>query len=235
MHDPLTVAFQISRPWPQRTNLPAVSDICVRWQIRLRHDHTSGCEDSPPHRAGAFPWWKPGSYSHFWRLAGRDFYWPPMVIVWHQEPGGHDSLSVCGRRPDGSRSPRRLWRWHVWHWRPTCPPLQELRRRLLTRCAWCGGRSSKKDLVNVSHSWDGPRGRWWHGERGLFHMDCSGIHSAHETCVCIEPAPEHTRFGGDGYGECRRCGRFRPFGQTEENRERARELQKITAGERKAA
>src|ERR1041384_5675337 len=98
MHDPLTVAFEIRRPWPERTPLPAAGHASVRWRIRLHHDCTPSRGQDPPHRDGAFPWWRPSSYSAFWRLAGRDYYWPPVIAVWHREPDGRDGLSVCSKR-----------------------------------------------------------------------------------------------------------------------------------------
>jgi hypothetical protein len=119
------------------------------------------------------------------------------------------------------------WRFHVHHWKIQVHSLQALRRRLLTRCAWCGGRSRKGDLVNVSHSWDGPRGRWWQGEPGLYHQDCSAISGAHSTCICEHPVLEH-----EGYGRCARCNAYRAWGMTDENLTQARELRKIPAGER---
>lgn len=180
MHDPLTVAFEIRRPWPRRYKARTVDGR----ELPARH------------------------------------YWPALITVWHREPGGLDSGEVC--RPFGS------WRFHVHHWRIQVHALQALRRRLLTRCAWCGGRSVKGDAVNVSHQWDGPRGRWWQGEPGLYHGDCSAIHRAHATCVCEWPVLEYDR-----YGRCARCSRSRAFGMTEENLERARQLSAIPAGARK--
>lgn len=158
-------------------------------------------------------------------------YWPSVVTVWHREPGGRGSGEVCKhyrREPDGSTKILHGWRWHINHWRVQAPPLQELRRRLLTRCAWCHGRHRKGDPVNVSHSWDGPRGRWWQGEPGLYHGDCSAISSAHATCVCENPVLEH-----DTYGRCARCDRHRPFGMTAEDLTRSRELSAIPAGARR--
>ncbi len=218
MHDPMTVAFEIRRPWPRRSGLPAAGH-GERWKIRLRHDHGSWCAGDPPHPDGPFPWWKPSSYLTHMRLAGRDFYWPPVVTIWHVEPGGRDGLSVCSRRYQGSDGRwhyTRTWRWHVWHWHLQFPPLQELRRRLLTRCAWCGGPSVKGDPVNVSHSWDRPRGRWWRGEPGLYHHDCSSVAAAHSRCLCTVPVLEHD----GGYGKCLACGKFRPWGQVPDEADR---------------
>lgn len=205
MHDPLVVAFEIRRPWPRRS--PPVTNRGPRWHI---------------------------GWSPFWTLAGRSFYFPSLVTVWHREPGGHDSGEICrhyrrGQRSDGTWSTTVLhgWRLHVNHWRIQVPPLQGLRRRLLTRCEWCGGRSRKRDAVNVSHSWNRARGPWWRGERGLFHLDCSGVEVAHRSCLCDDPILDH-----DGYGNCARCGCFRAFGLSDEHLERRRELAAVPAGKR---
>jgi hypothetical protein len=169
------VAFEIRRPWPQRSSLPAAGNRSVRWRMRLHHSCTSMCADDPPHRDGAFPWWKPSSYSAFWRVAGQDYYWPSLVTIWHREPRGHDGLTVCGRRVqrrDGTWKRTRTWRFHIHHWRIQLCFLQQWRRRLLTRCEVCGGRSIKGNPVNVSNQWDRKREPWWQGESGLAHMRC---------------------------------------------------------------
>lgn len=236
MHDPLVVAWTIPRPWPSRSRAAALGrgDDGPRWRIRLHHQCTDYCRDNdPPHRAGAFPWWRPGSYSKFWRLAGRDLYWPPMITVWHREPGGHDALTICRHRyqdKNGQWHLSRGWRWHIWHYHLQVHPAQAARRRLLTRCAWCGGRSRKGDEVNHSHSWDGPRGRWWQGEPGLYHRDCSAAEIAHRTCTCPAPSPAH----GD-WGPCMSCGRFVAWGRTAEQVARARWYQAYGAGVRPPA
>jgi hypothetical protein len=154
----------------------------------------------------------------FWTIAGRGLYFPPLITVWHRDPSGYDDITCRGKQ----------WRLHIHHWRLQVHPLQNLRRWLLTRCAWCGGRSVKGDRVNVSHSWDGPRERWWRGEPGLFHADCSAVKTAHATCVCEHPVLEH-----DDYGQCARCTRYRVFGATAEFLTRARELSAIPHGARR--
>jgi hypothetical protein len=127
----------------------------VAFEIRRPWPHRS----SLPNRQR---WsWRPP----FVTAAGRAFYFPALVTVWHVEPGGRDAFEVC------KHSGR--WRWHVRHWHLQVRPLQRLRRRLLTRCAGCGGPSRQGAPVNVSEQWDGPRGRWWKGEPGLFHAGCA--------------------------------------------------------------
>lgn len=215
MHDPDVVAFTIPRPWPSRSSFSATGNRQdgVRWRMRLFHDCGPWCADEPPHPSGAFPWWKLGSYSHFWRIAGRDFYWPPLVTVWHREPGGRDALEVCRpgiKQPDGTWKFSRTWRWHVRHWRFQVHPYQQARRWLLTRCTWCGGRSRKGDPVNCGNSWHPAKVRWWRGELELFHQECLDVHRAHGVCLCESPG----RLGHGNYGTCSACGRFRPYGYT---------------------
>lgn len=68
MHDPMTVAFEIRRPWPQRRKGRKVSE--KRWII---------------------------GKSPFWNLAGVEYYWPGLVTVWHVDPSGYDSFQDCPR------------------------------------------------------------------------------------------------------------------------------------------
>ncbi len=191
MHDPLTVAFEIRRPWPQhadwRTKQAAREG--VRWRI------------GAPYGV----------------LAGRGLYWPCMITVWHRDPSGYDDVTCRGKR----------WQWHIHHWKIQVSPLQQLCRRMLTRCTWCGGRSVQGDSVNHSHQWDGPRAHWWQGERGLFHMDCSAIKTAHSTCVCVKPLLDEVT-----YGRCSRCTKHRAYGTTPHRLARARTLAAIPAGHR---
>jgi hypothetical protein len=150
----------------------------------------------------------------FWVLAGHALYWPGLVTVWHHDPSDYDHTTCHAQR----------WRWHVHHWRIQVLPLQQLRRRLLTRCTWCKGRHTRKDQVNISHQWDRAPGHWWQGEAGLYHRDCSLIQTAHRTCVCTEPMLL------DAYPRCLRCGTSRPFGMTAQALEKQRERARIPHG-----
>lgn len=67
MHDPMTVAFSIARPYPTISRLARTPD--RRWRI---------------------------GYTKFWTIAGRwELYWPDMVTVWHVDPSGYDSNEDC--------------------------------------------------------------------------------------------------------------------------------------------
>jgi len=156
MHDPLVVAFEIPRPWP---TLSKHTTEKVRWQARY-----SWATWKQP--------WK--GWRKFWVVAGVQVYWPALIRVWHREPEGRDALTVCQTRTkqlDGTWKFSRGWHWHIHHWKVQIPPLQDLRRRLLTKCEECG----RKGRPNVSHQWDREPGRWWQGERGLYHSECSSL------------------------------------------------------------
>lgn len=152
-------------------------------------------------------------------------YWPALVTVWHREPNGHDSGTICPYRAH--------WR-HPWHWRIQVHSLQELRRRLLTHCEWCHGRHARRDPVNNSLQWDGDRGPWWRGERGLYHSDCASIAIAHGQCTCEDPvcgdySPEY-----GPYGKCAHCGKGRSFGVTQQAMAVRRRYAAVPAGQRDA-
>lgn len=145
------------------------------------------------------------------------WYWPSIITVWHVEPKGHDAGEVCkhfDRVQDAEGKWRykfrHAWRFHVHHWRIQVGPLQKLRRWALTRCAWCRGRHSKLDPVSISRQWDGPRGKWWQGETGLYHLHCEAFAHGHDVCLCESPI-----FDGEGYGHCAVCGKYRAWGRTE--------------------
>lgn len=208
MHDPLVVAFDIHMPIPRRSSLSTVGST-HRWGIRARR------RTNPEHLGHrVYPWWRPAGYRVY--LSGHEYHLRRLATVWHVEPDGRDSGEVCKhyrreQQPDGTWSTTVLngWRWHIHHWRIQIPALQALRRRLLTRCAWCGGRSTKTNPVNISHQWDSPKTPWWRGDTHLFHQACSSVHTAHRTCTCEDPILDH-----DNYGTCARCNLFRAFGRT---------------------
>ncbi|MFI9598949.1 hypothetical protein ACIHCX_03540 [Streptomyces sp. NPDC052043] len=103
-------------------------------------------------------------------IAGRAIHWPSLVTVWHRDPSGYDD-KTCPIYPGNT------WRFHVHHWRLQVHPLQQLRRRLLTRCEICGGRSTREHRISLRRSFV-TNAPWWRGETGLAHMDCAGVQLA---------------------------------------------------------
>lgn len=207
MHDPSFLALTIYSPIPRRE---AWSDRFAqkRWTLgrsRRTNDENLG--------EPTYPWWNLGGYRPV--IAGRCFRFPHLIDVWHDEPGGRDSGEVC-KYPHG-------WelRHHLSHLHVRVIPLGRLRRWALTRCSWCGGRSRKGDYVNCSMAWDGPTGKWWQGEPGLFHSDCSGIYTAYRACTCETPKLAE----GRDYGRCLTCDRHRTW-RLEESARQAYLLQR---------
>lgn len=139
----------------------------------------------------------------FWYIGSYELYWPPLITVWHVEPDGRDAGTVC---------PPKEWKRHPWHWSLQIHPLQHFQRWAFTRCAWCGGKSRRGDMVNHSYGWDGsPKAPWWRGQTGVYHSDCISIEHAHRTCVCslADGGPwANTSYSGP-YGACATCGGFR--------------------------
>lgn len=217
MHDPMTVAFEIPAPWWRRTHVRHRTG--SRWGISaLRSTH-------PDHLGErVYPWYRWKGYEI--RAAGETIRAARLVTVWHVEPDGRDSGEVC---PHGGS-----WRWHVHHWRLQVPALQALRRWALTRCEWCGGRSTKGHRANVSHQWDREPGPWWRGERGLFHTDCSSVEVAHRSCTCDEPITENNT-GGKGWGRCARCSLFLGYGREPHITDVHRLLKTCPAGQQPSA
>lgn len=87
MHDPLTVAFEIRRPWPRSDTwkTKAAADQGIRWE-------TNGA---------------------FWVLAGRGVYWPSLITVWHRDPSGYDDVTCGALRGKAWRFHIHHWRIQV--------------------------------------------------------------------------------------------------------------------------
>lgn len=131
MHDPMTVVFTIRRPWPYRTKGPSVHRP-KRWKLT----------------------------GTFWTLAGRTFYWPAWVTVWHVEPKGHDGGSIC-KGMGGSELTLHNVMWAIRHWRHlqiNVEPYLRVRRWLLDRCEGCGHRFRWKR--DARHSYMGTDKVW---------------------------------------------------------------------------
>jgi hypothetical protein len=103
------------------------------------------------------------------RIGGRrHVYWPSMVDVWHDEPGGRDAGTKggCGYAPKGWRVVPWLLR-HRRHLHVNVWPVKHADRWLHLRCGHCNGKHRRYSPVNVSHGWggDGP----------VYHSACSAM------------------------------------------------------------
>lgn len=148
----------------------------------------------------------------FLRIGGYEAYFGhDLIDVWHEEPGGADSGTVC--------RDRHLWT-HLSHLRLRFPPLMRLRRRLFTTCEWCGELGDRRHPVNVSHGWYGDerdrKAHWWNGDRGRYHQECSTVAGSHRQCVCETPVQATMMQGIPGTRDrCLRCWKHIDYLQAE--------------------
>lgn len=158
MHSPEVLAFSIWRPWPTIHKKPLGRNN-PKWALPIRRRVD-----------GSF------FISRFAYVNGVELYWPSLIDVWHMEPGGKDALTVCERRwkdKAGKWHFSKAWRWHIWHWHVAPVFIYNIRRRLLTRCAECGGPDRKGHRVNVSNGYQRNKVPIWCSEQGLYHSECA--------------------------------------------------------------
>lgn len=170
MHDPMVVAHEIRRPWPERSGF---GDRDRRWKVTIYRKHGIDHEGWNPRR-----WWLPSHWSPFVMAFGRSYWFPPLITVWHVEPNDRDALTVCRHRVvDGDGEFVRYsgaWKWHVWHWRLQYHFGQKLKRFLFERCIECHKRFPW-GYSPVSGSWDGPRARWFRRNELAYHFPCHAL------------------------------------------------------------
>lgn len=81
-----------------------------------------------------------------------------------------------------ARKTRPWWkhpRWHLWHWRIQCHPLQLLKRCLFDRCAICGGRFKYGETV--CGNWEG---------NAIWHPRCDRVIQVPQSSeVSVQPVP----------------------------------------------
>ena len=191
MHDPKHVVYEVRLPIPVRKKWRDAKHGEPRWTLGIsRRTNAENVGER------VYPWWNPKGYSP--RVAGRAFESMRLVTIWHDEPGGADSGTVCSYAAAKHHPKHWTLQWHHW---------QKIRRTLFTRCEWCGGPSRTGDRVNISHQWYSPRPEhFWQSPRGVYHDDCSSIDRAHKTCLCgVGP------WASGDYGKCEECGKFRAW------------------------
>lgn len=188
MHDPMTVAFTIGRPWRDPVD-PATARIwptgyrppwITIWHVDPQRDGSDdSCDWSGRHRPlNGRERDLLRAVDDLIRTLGHRPYWPDPRL--HGEPGavsgdGRDRGAI-GAVSDALWAWRqRGWRlhprWHVWHWRVQIHPLQAFKRWAFSRCATCGGRFAAGDGV-VTAQWGGHGPRWFRSEERVHHVAC---------------------------------------------------------------
>lgn len=160
MHSPEVLVFSIRSPFPSMRH-KLRDDQYPKWQSPIRFVKGRGFR-----------------YSPFMRIAGYELYFDSWLDVWHMEPNGADSGTVCKTKwykdKQGRDRAKQTWRWHFWHYKLSPSLLYKWRRYLFTRCAECGGPSRKGHVVNHSDGGFGgrPKTPLWCGEVHLYHSEC---------------------------------------------------------------
>lgn len=121
-----------------------------------------------------YPWWRPAGYE--FELNGKAYDLYRFGTIWHVEPDGKDSGTVCKhwRKVNGESVVDRSWRWHVHHWHIQVGFLGRLKRSLFERCTLCG-RRYPWGYAPVSHGWNEPGGTWFKVSRRAYHHECSSL------------------------------------------------------------
>lgn len=156
MRDPMTLAHRLVKPIPQirRQNERELDRYGkgFHWQMRIR------------------PFSKHTYISPFIYVFGFELYFSSFIEIWHTDPLGDAGPACHGRKH---------WRWHIHHMSISPSFWYDFRQKHITRCAWCGKKSSK-ELGRVNHS---------NGIRGVvYHSECmsefSKHHHAHDPRGC---------------------------------------------------
>lgn len=152
MRDPSTLAHRIVKPFPHITK-----------QNEREHDRYGN----------GFHWQmrifsKNRYISPFIYVFGYELYFSSFIEIWHTDPLGDAGPACHGRKH---------WKWHFHHMRVSPSFWYDFRQKHITKCAWCGKKSSK-ELGRVNHS-DG---------RTVYHATCSSeaskAHHAHDPRGC---------------------------------------------------
>lgn len=152
MRDPMTLAHRIVKPIPQiHKRRPSMADDArgwFHWQMRIFS--------------------KNRYISPFIYIGKYELYFSSFIEIWHTDPLGDAGPACHGRKH---------WKWHIHHMSISPSFWYDYRQKHITKCAWCGKKSSK-ELGRVNHS-DG---------RTVYHSSCQSeqhkAHHAHDPRGC---------------------------------------------------
>jgi hypothetical protein len=166
MHSPEVVVFDIHIPIPSIKWKVNNS----KWKFKRRRYNTDG-DPHPLNNKPMYSWWSPKAWELV--LNGRLMGWLDIGTVWHYDPDGADSGSVCKGMKSSEFSWHNLkWAWkhrkHIEiHWRH----YRKYHRWLFDRCDRCGlpFRGNYRTVIGE-----------WSGDR-MWHTHCSTIRSQQGT------------------------------------------------------
>lgn len=99
----------------------------------------------------------------------------------------HFEGMLCGVARNLLNLERHWWqhpKWHFWHFKIQCRPLNDFKRWAFSRCSKCGGRFAW-GYAPTTNSWHGTGPRWFRSERDVYHSDCN-----HPSVDCVQQSCE---------------------------------------------
>lgn len=110
-------------------------------------------------------------FRQFWYIGSREFYFPSVITVWHNEPNGMDSGTVC-RGMGGTELTWHNIQWaisHRKHLEIHIEPIRSLNRWINDRCSECGNRFRRNEARF---------GYGWSDTREVFHNKCMSLRNS---------------------------------------------------------
>lgn len=160
MHDPSVVVFDVHVPIPVRSRFDDSRPDERRWSLgRFRRTNPENLGEP------VYPWWNLDGWRP--KIAGRGFRWLTLATVWHEEPNGADSGTVC----KGMGGTELTWHNVKWAWKHRkhlsiqIRPYLRVRSWLFDRCDECGHRFFWKQ-ARFGAGWDSPK---------VLHEKCSTL------------------------------------------------------------
>jgi len=149
MHDPSCQVFEIHVPIP-----------VARWKSRVhrwRFARSRWTGDGPHAGTPRRRLLRPDGWDVV--AAGRVIGWWNVLEVWHEEPQGRDSGTVCkGQKGSQLTWHNVKWAWlHRRHLNIYSPPIRRVVRWRKLRCAGCGLRFRWKHDARHALGWDARR------------------------------------------------------------------------------
>jgi hypothetical protein len=82
---------------------------------------------------------------------------------------------LCGVARNILTDRRHWWqhpKWHFWHWKIQCQPINDFKRWAFSRCSKCG-KCFRWGYAPCTNGWNGSGPRWFRNEKDVFHSDCN--------------------------------------------------------------
>ena len=171
MHDPLTVAFEIKKPWKRKPDRWFPEGYRESWVTIWHKDPEWGGSDD------SCGWFVPPLTAKEKAYVKRLVETPEDNLkYWFPGDDDYDVKYKLTRIFRLCKKVNRPWyrhpRWHIWHWCIQIHFIGKLKRYLFSRCEKCGKRFPW-GYSPTAHGFGGHGPRWFRGEKGVYHHECA--------------------------------------------------------------